>query len=386
MRILYSHYIAVDQHPALTMVEAIAAELRRLGHEVRVHRSRGAPGEQRPPGGREGAPGLLRRLRRRLWFGRELARNLPMLARDRAVLSAFRPDLVLARQDAYCGSMAVAAGLAGLPLVTYADAPVAYEARCFGGVHWHPPQLVESLERAVLARSRAVITVSEPARRRLVRYGLPVAVHAISNGVHADRFPSLSPAERAARRAALGLRAPLVLGFQGSFKAFHGIPRLRELMRWSAGRDDIVWLLIGDGPERAGLERAVAGVPAVFLGRQPPERMGALLSLIDIAVAPHQELAGDFYFCPLKILEYGAAGCAILASAQGDIPRLLDDGRGGLLLTEDSSLAWQQGLARLLDDAALRTRLAERARAFVQGNLTWRHTAERVAGVLEGCV
>ena len=54
-----------------------------------------------------------------------------------------------------------------------------------------------------------------------------------------------------------------------------------------------------------------------------------MLSLVDVAVVPHAYSASHFYFCPLIILEFAAAGCAVIASSQGDIPNLLDDGRAG---------------------------------------------------------
>jgi glycosyltransferase involved in cell wall biosynthesis len=386
MKILYSHYLASDDHPAVRMIEAIAERLRERKHDVCIHRSFGPASQNSGPGMQERRERrlTLAAARRRLWFARAIARNRGMVTRDRAAINRFQPDIVLARQDAYCWSMPLVCRQENVPLVTYADAPVAYETRLFGEPgRWHPPGLVESIEKWGLRRSRAIITVSHPAARRLRQYRLDVPIHVVPNGVHPDRFPAWSPEAREAQRRSLGLSGKCILGFQGTFRPFHGLDVLRELMFGSSAIQHAEWLLIGDGPLRPPLEEAVEGrVAAKFLGRQPPQQIGRLLGLIDVAVVPHAQLAGDFYFCPLKILEFAAAGCAVLASEQGDIPRLLDDGRAGVLVSQPNAADWLAALERLVRDAPYRQSLGRRARDFVLSHYTWDHTAERVELIL----
>ena len=382
MKVLYSHYLADDGHPAVRMVHAIADELRHLGHDVHIHRSLGEAGPQTSSvARREG--GALSALRGRLWFARALVRDRARTRRDLAALDAFQPDVVLARQDAYCESMPRAAARRGVPLVTYADAPVAYETRHHDhSGRWHPPGLVEAIERRTLKRSRAVIAVSNPSAELLARYGVKSPIEVISNGVHPERFAAMPNEERRRGRRALGIEAPLILGFQGGFQSFHGLDRLRDLMLSTAGRPDVHWLMIGDGPGREELQRAVSGkVRATFLGRRLPETMGPLLGLIDVALAPH-EFGGVFYFCPLKILEYAAAGCAVIAGDQGDIASLLDDGRAGILVNDGELASWTEALDRALNNPERSRELGRAARSFVLEQFTWKVTAEKVERVL----
>jgi glycosyltransferase involved in cell wall biosynthesis len=387
VRVLYSHYLANDDHPAAAMAHAIADELTRLGHEVRIHRSRGPA----LPSVKAATPSrrtILRRLKGLGWFARELSRSYPMARRDRATLAEFKPHVVLGRQDAYCWSMAYACRKESIPLVTYADAPVAYETRHFNSEgRWHPPGLVEAVERYVLQQSAAIITVSNPAARRLAHYQLRAPVHVVPNGVHADRFPQFDDAERVQRRRAIGLTAPMIVGFQGTYQPFHGLDRLRDLMLATANEPGIAWMMLGDGAGRAELESVVTGrVPAVFLGRRPAAEVGSLLALMDVAVVPHAHVLHDFYFCPLKILECAAAGCAVIASDQGDIPLLLDEGRAGVILGNASMETWADAVRSLVRDPDRCRALGARARAFVLGKLTWSHTAAAVETVLRSVV
>lgn len=398
MRILYSHYLTDRNHPAVRMVESIARELRLAGDVVHVHASdrsieRGFANEKltgSASGVRKAKPStsIVSRAKRMCWFLKRMAANKKRMEWDRQVIREFRPDVVLARQDAYCWSVVKAAKELNVPCVTYADAPVAYESRQFNdSQRWHPPKLVESIERWGLAQSEAVLTVSHPAAKRLRTYDLDQPIHVNPNGIDPCDFPELTDQRIRERKQALGLGDNVVIGFQGTFKSFHGIDRLRELILWSGTKEDVTWLLVGDGPERRQLEEAVAGKANVIsLGRRQPNEMGELLALMDIAVAPHSQLEGDFYFCPLKILEYAASGCATLASNQGDIPMLLADGGAGEIIDDDKLSSWTDALEMLIDNDDYRAAFGDLARHHIHNNFTWKQTANRVRDVLTGIV
>ena len=82
-------------------------------------------------------------------------------------------------------------------------------------------------------------------------------------------------------------------------------------------------------------------------------------------MVPHQFVPGVFYLSPLKVIECAAAGCAIVASWQGDIPWLLDDGRVGVVLDDPAIPAWLEAINGLLDDPNRRHVLGQAARRHV---------------------
>ena len=367
VKILFSHYLLDDDNPPVRTNTAIASQLRELGHEVHLHRSTGPPiaVTQGREGSRSHRPGVLQRLKNQIWFTRASLRNLGTYRRDKAVLREYGPDVVLVRHDAYWCSMAWAAERAGVPLVTYVNAPMAYETRLYNAqFRWHPPGVVEWFERQALPRSQALTATSHPTMHKIREdYGITAPILVVPNGLHPERFPEFDEATRQERRRTLGVDAPVVLGFQGTFMPFHGIDRLQQLMLSLAHRKNTHWLLIGDGPERPALQEAVTGrVPATFMGRQPPDTVGALLGLIDVAVVPHQFVQGIFYLSPLKVIESAAAGCAVVASRQGDIPWLLDDGRAGVLVGSPDLADWSRAIESLIDDPRHRRELGQAAR------------------------
>jgi glycosyltransferase involved in cell wall biosynthesis len=246
---------------------------------------------------------------------------------------------------------------------------------------WHPPGVVERVERWGLRRSAAVVAISNPTARLLDRYRLDVPTTVIPNGVDTERFRPLSAADRAEVRARLGLETPHVVGFVGTFQPFHGLGLLRELIIRTLHRSDLTWVLVGDGPARDEVA-VLADHPRVrLLGRRPADEIPQLLGALDVVVAPHQREVKEFYFCPIKVLEGMAVGVPCLASNQGDIPELLGRDRAGLTVSTDDPDHWAASLTRLLNDYPFRCQLGTGARARVLSRYTWRHTAQQMEDV-----
>lgn len=196
-------------------------------------------------------------------------------------------------------------------------------------------------------------------------------VHVIANGVDPDRFAPAAPPPR-----------PFTVGFVGTLKPWHGTETLVDAFALLHERDPSVrLLLVGDGPERPRIEerlgaRGVAG-SAELTGAVDPSGVPALLAAMDVAVAPYPDLE-PFYFSPLKLYEYMAAGRAVVASRVGQIADVIEDGESGLLVAPGDPHALAGALARLHADADLRARLGRAARERTLRHHTWDAVAERI--------
>lgn len=87
--------------------------------------------------------------------------------------------------------------------------------------------------------------------------------------------------------------------------------------------------IVGDGPERAALERRVAdrGLSGRvhFVGHR--DDVAAALSAMDVFVLPSRSEA-----FPNALIEAMASSLPVIATAVGGVPELVDDGRNGLLV------------------------------------------------------
>lgn len=136
------------------------------------------------------------------------------------------------------------------------------------------------------------------------------------------------------------------------------------------GRDDVRLEIIGDGPDRAALEAQIAqlglGDRVILRGGQPPSEVRATLARAQVFALPAREARdGDTDGLPVALLEAMAHGVAVVATPIAGLPEAVIDGETGLLVAPDDPRALAAAIGRLLDDAALRERLAAGATQLV---------------------
>ncbi|GAA4773826.1 glycosyltransferase family 4 protein [Microbacterium gilvum] len=277
-------------------------------------------------------------------------------------------DLVYERYALFAIAGTSFAREAAIPSVLEVNAPLPIEqARHRTLVH---ADTADALARRVISDAALAVCVSEPVAdwARAQAPGARIAVE--PNGVDVVRFDDRRREEGA-----------FTVGFVGTLKPWHGTATLVDAFPLlAAERPDARLVIVGDGPERPALERRAAerGIAdrTLFAGAVAPAEVPGWLRMMDVATAPYPA-AGDPYFSPLKVLEYLAAGAAVVASRVGQLPALVDDGRTGLLVPPSDAVALGHALARLAHDPALRRRMAAAGRADVERTRTWRHVVER---------
>ncbi len=298
-------------------LRALARALGRAGHRVRVVTPSAVDERGGSAADLEATHHALR------WPGglRTLGARLDGHVRWSLATRCFAPDLVWERFDPSSAAPARRARCARLVEV---NAPVAWERR------WPEPPRQAEIERMrrILEGADRVIAVSAWLRDHLAEVGVP-ALH-VPNGVEPR-----PPGDREATRRRLGLRGPVVV-FLGSMSRWQGADRLPALLdalgpRWTG-------LAVGDG------ERPPAPHPRlVRTGRAPPDGIPDLLAAADVGLAPYDP-AGPPWFCPLKVLEYRAAGLPVVATRIGDAAALV--GAHGAALGHLDPGGWAEAIER----------------------------------------
>lgn len=286
-------------------------------------------------------------------------------------------DAVYERYSLWSHAAAGFARAAGVPLLLEVNAPLREEQRTYRALE--NPVLAATLESYLFHAARHVIVPSHELRPYVVGRGAaPGRVRVIPNAADPARFPL---------RRAYGDRDEFVIGFLGSLKAWHGLDDLVRAFRLLRRRHDGYRLLIaGDGPLRLPLERALRhdGLTpfATFTGALPHDDVPALLARMDVGVAPYPRLPG-FYFSPLKVFEYMAAGVPVVASDIGQLGRLLAHRHTALLHRPGAIREIAAHIDALRRSPASAAALARAARQLVRRRFTWRHNALRVIAMVE---
>jgi glycosyltransferase involved in cell wall biosynthesis len=110
--------------------------------------------------------------------------------------------------------------------------------------------------------------------------------------------------------------------------------------------------------------------------------VSAHLQRMDVACAPYPSRS-RFYFSPLKVYEYLAAGLPVVASAVGQVPAALDHGALGRLVTPGDVAALADGLATARADRSWRAGLRVQSRQAALERHTWQAVVDRALALAE---
>jgi glycosyltransferase involved in cell wall biosynthesis len=294
----------------------------------------------------------------------------------RAALARELPyDLVYERYSLWSFAAMDYARAANTPALLEVNAPLIEEQAEHRGLVDRAG--AQRVAEQVFGAATGILAVSEEVAAYVAQFpGTRNKIHVVPNGVSPSRF---SPGLAATLPRPAGA---FTVGFVGTLKPWHGLSILVEAFaRLRRRHPEARLLIVGDGPERdrlaadlaaAGLTEAVHWAGAVDASAVP-----GWLASMDVGVAPYPPLA-HFYFSPLKVYEYMAAGLPVVASRIGQLKSLIEEGRNGLLVTPGDAAGLAAALERLQSDPELRARLGQAARSTVLEQYTWDAVAQRV--------
>lgn len=235
-------------------------------------------------------------------------------------------------------------------------------------------------ERALLAAAHRIVTPSDTTRKYLRRHGASGdRLQVIPNGVDPDRFTIADrPLPEVPELLYLGTLAP-----------WQGVPFLLEAMRLVLDERPVRLRVVGGGRKewrkecehlvrKLQLGEAVSLEPPVA-----PEEVPHLLAGSDICVAPltvtdRNVLQGC---CPIKILEYMAAGRPIVAARVPPVCEVLTHEETALLYKPDKPRRLAEALLRLLADPPLCRHLAAAGARHVREHYPWQRHNDAITAL-----
>ena len=290
-------------------------------------------------------------------------------------LSRLEPlDMVYERYSLWSHAGMTFARVRDIPGILEVNAPLIEEH----AAHRGPVDRVKATQvaRRVWDAASTILAVSDGVASYLTRQGVARdRIVVTRNGVDVDRFgPHVIPHRPRTEDC-------FTIGFVGSLKTWHGLDTFIDAFANVVRQVPARLVIIGDGPARQavasrvdalGLETMVEFVGAVDL-----EEIPGWLASMDAAVAPYPPMT-DFYFSPLKVYEYLAAGLPVVASRIGELATLIQHGETGMLCEPGDNPAFADALVQLAGDPALRRRLGAAARAQVAASHTWQAVARTI--------
>ena len=295
---------------------------------------------------------------------RQAAQVLELVRRHRA-------DAIYERFSLFTAAGVRAAAAAGIRHVLEVNAPLRAEALSFRTLPH--AGIAAELEQETLSATDRVLAVSGTLAELLA-----------SSGVVADKIEVVGNAIDPEQFAGRGRRGSDVftVGFAGSLKPWHGIEVLVEAFRLAHAEVPLLRLEIaGDGPASAALAADDLPDAIVRLGQLTHEETIRAMARWHVGAAPFRRF-DNFYFSPLKLVEYLAAGVCAVASDLPELRSALGDGERGVLVEPGSPDALAGALVELAGDRERAAELGARGRTYALGALSWARNAERALAAL----
>ncbi|HVB96817.1 MAG TPA: glycosyltransferase [Chloroflexota bacterium] len=286
-------------------------------------------------------------------------------------LRQLRPDIVHTYHFRGMVYGTLAARLAGIPAVVCSDHALSSTGIEGKTRDWRARQAYRLIGRL----ASQMVTVSEATRREMIAWGgiSPARVEVIPNGV--DYPPS--PVDRAAVRQRLGIAPDCSLvvaaGRLDPIKGFDHLIAAAPLLPDSLA---IQILIAGGGPEHDHLAHFIRQLQVEdrvhLLG--PIDNVPELLAAADVvAMTSRSETFG------LVAAEAMASGTAVVASAVGGLPELIEPGRSGVLVPYAHPRALGEAIVDLIRRPDLRRQLARNGQERIRESFTVSQMADRYA-------
>jgi len=265
----------------------------------------------------------------------------------RRLITEFRPDVVQIEEEPWSRCAATAGLLARRLRIPY----VVLTRESLPVRHGPLPRFRRA---RTLAGARGVLAVNQLAARLAVRDhpALPTRV-----------IPQLgTPLPAVTERAR---HTGLSIGFLGRLMHEKGLDLLFRACVKLVGRWTIT--VVGTGPAQEELEAlaerlGIAG-RVTWLGALPRARVDGLWPRLDCVALPSRTAPGWIEIVPRAALEAMAHGVAVVASATGVLPEVVES--AGIVVPEDDVPALTEALQRLHDDPTVHQRLGSAGRRRV---------------------
>jgi glycosyltransferase involved in cell wall biosynthesis len=293
-----------------------------------------------------------------------------------AILAGLRgpkPDLILGSSPPLLGAWAgsVVARLRRVPFVfevrdlwpeSIEQAGNAF-ARGFVG-------MIRRLVVRLYRRSQHIVVVAEPFQLHLEQaYGVQAnKISVIPNGVE---FSIVDPAtfDSQSVRKHYGFSDETIVAYVGGLGVAHGLMTMIDSAERLCGHDDILFVLVGDGPQRHELEQAVRDrclSNVHFVGRKTWEEGLGILRAADISLVLLRRLEVFRTVIPTKLLEGMAMMRPIVLGVRGEAERILCEAKAGIVVEPEDAGALAAAISYLHEHRDEAERFGVQGREYVQ--------------------
>jgi glycosyltransferase involved in cell wall biosynthesis len=243
-------------------------------------------------------------------------------------------------------------------------------------------RLFQTRERHATLAADGLVTLGQQMKKSLVNFGADPEDIVLTPNAVGGKFLD-EPGETQSARLELGLDPQFdYVGTVSSLVPYEGLETVvQAAAQLMSQRPNLRLLIVGDGTalpniietaRKLGIEERL-----ITPGRVPREKSHLYHQALDIFVVPRISTQVTRVVTPMKTVEASASGKPVIASALPALSELVHHEKTGLLVPPGDIDAWAAGIARLLDNPQLASRMGRAGRQWVIKERTWDANAKK---------
>lgn len=213
-------------------------------------------------------------------------------------------------------------------------------------------RFLEKVEAWLYRRADRITVVTRRTKSELVRRGIPEEkIWWIPNCVDYKKF-EVDDERVQSLREKLGLKGKFVIGYIGTLGMAHGLETMIKAAERLQKVENLVFLFVGDGADRANLEAQATDLNLrniLFAGEQPREDIPCYLRICDLSAILLKDKELFRTTIPSKIFECMAAARPILLGVDGEARDVLESAGAGWYFKPEDDAAMADTLEQLLE-------------------------------------
>ncbi len=247
-------------------------------------------------------------------------------------------------------------------------------------------RLAKWLERKLYRASAAIVALSPGMAEGVISEGVdPGRVHMIPNCADLDLFTPDAADEATARR--LGVASKFVVGYAGAIGPTNALEeQVPEAARTlaSRGRDDIAFLIAGEGKSLPELKRRTQGLTNVVLpGALPKRQVPEITRTSDVLLTLFADVPILATNSPNKLFDALASGRPVIVNQPGWMRSLVEDSGAGVYVPAGDGVALADAIEAIADDPGRARAMGRAGRALAEERFGRDEQADRLIAVLE---
>lgn len=243
---------------------------------------------------------------------------------------------------------------------------------------------LEAIEMFLYRKADLIVAVAAGTIDILTSRGVPRSkLVLIPNGVSIRQFDADS--NGCNLRKGLGLEDKFVVTYLGTHGMAHRLGTVLEAADRLRQHDDIRFLFVGDGADKAGLMARARDMKlsnVVFHEQVAHDMVPKFYRISDLCLVPLRKAELFTRNIPSKIYEIMAARRPIIISTEGESRRLVERSGAGVGSRPEDPVDMADKIQRLYDDPELRRQMGSDGYSFVLANASRLKLADEYAAVL----